>query len=524
MNHSYLFLDTCYLLPFCIMFRDLSKTLPASPGVYLFKNKVGRVLYVGKANNLRERVKSYFQRPMELEPHKQLMMPQVKRIDHLVTGSEIEALLLEANLIKKNRPKYNILLKDDKSYKYIKIDYSVDFPKIYFARQPQPNKPARALRHATERPRDLYFGPFTDGYAANQALELMRQVWRWRSCDRDIPYDGSKHYRQPCLYYHIKLCFAPCLNRISRTEYERLIRDAIEFLKGRSPALIQKLQSEMQILSRQHHYEKAAVKRDQIANLKKITSQRQSLDARTEQTAAQWMAKEALDSHDAWRQLKKVLGLNDLPRRLEAYDISNIQGTAPTGSMVVFIEGKPRSSEYRRFAIVSKTTPDDVSMMGEMLSRRLRHLDKNWPRPDLIMIDGGKPQLNLACRILKTLKLSIPVISLAKKEEEIFIPGKSESLKLPRRHPARLLLEQVRDEAHRFAIGYHINLRRKNSLHSPLDDIPGIGPKTKKLLLRKFGTLAAIKNANPKILRELIGPTRTKILLEQIPPAEISQK
>ncbi len=490
------------------------KTLPSSPGVYFFKNKAGRVLYVGKAKNLRARVKTYFQRPQELEPHKQLMMPQVAKVEHLVTGSEIEALLLEANLIKKNRPKYNILLKDDKSYKYIKIDYSVDFPKIYFVRQPHAQPASRLSRSKSQ---DKYFGPFTDGYAANQALELMRQAFRWRTCDRDIPYDGSAHYRQPCLYYHIKLCSAPCINKINRPDYERLINDAIQFLKGRSPALIKKLTAEMHRLSRLRLYEKAALKRDQINHLKKITSQRQSLATAAEQTATDWTAWQQTDPAAAWRALQKLVGLPARSHRLEAYDISNIQGTAATGSLVVFANGQARKSEYRRFAIRLKTTPDDVSMMGEMLTRRLKHLDKGWPKPDLILVDGGKPQLNLARRVLKALKLKIPVISLAKREEEIFVPGRAKPIQLPHSNPTRLLLQQVRDEAHRFAISYHINLRRKKSFHSPLDDVPGIGPKTKKLLLRKFGTVAAIKRADPKSLKRLIGPARTKTLLEQLP-------
>lgn len=490
--------------------------LPSSPGVYFFKNKAGRVLYVGKAKNLRARVKTYFQRPQELEPHKQLMMPQVHTVDYLITCSEIEALLLEANLIKKNRPKYNVLLKDDKCYKYIKVDYSIDFPKIYFVRQPQTSK-ARLGRAFKPSSPDKYFGPFTDGYAANQALELMRQAFRWRTCDRDIPYAGAKRYRQPCLYYHIKLCSAPCINKINRPDYERLIGDAVQFLKGKSPTLMKKLDHEMRQLSRLRLYEKAALKRDQINHLKKITSQRQSLATAAEQTATDWTTWQKTDPAAAWRALQKLVALPARSRRLEAYDISNIQGTAATGSLVVFANGQARKSEYRRFAIKIKTTPDDVSMMGEMLSRRLKHLDKGWPKPDLILVDGGKPQLNLARRVLAALKLTIPVISLAKREEEIFVPGRAKPIQLPRSNPARLLLQQVRDEAHRFAISYHINLRRKKSLHSPLDDVPGIGPKTKKLLLRKFGTLAAIKRADPQTLHRLIGSARTKTLLEQLP-------
>lgn len=503
--------------------RDLSKTFPPSPGVYVFKNQAGRVLYVGKAKNLRERVKSYFQRPQELEPHKQLMMPQVAKIEHLITGSEIEALLLEANLIKKNRPKYNVLLKDDKSYKYIKIDYSIDFPKIYFVRQPHnQSAPRRRLRpegsalKGLSKPQDKYFGPFTDGYAANQALELMRQAFRWRSCGRDIPYDGSKRYRQPCLYYHIKLCDAPCIGKINRFDYERLISDAVQFLKGQSSTLIKKLAGEMRRLSRQRLYEKAALKRDQINHLKKITSQRQSLAAHTEQTATDWTARQTMDPRAAWRELQKLISLPAAAVRLEAYDISNIQGTAATGSLVVFVRGQARKSEYRRFSIRTKTTPDDVSMMGEMLTRRLRHLNKDWPKPDLILVDGGKPQLNLARGVLESFQLKIPVTSLAKREEEIFVPGRAKPIQLSPSNPARLLLQQVRDEAHRFAISYHLTLHRQKTLHSPLDDVPGIGPKTKKLLLRKFGTVTAIKKAAPKILHRLIGPARTKILREQL--------
>ncbi len=597
------------------MSSRLYKNLPLSPGVYIMKDAAGRILYVGKAKQLRKRVASYFRKNKSLTADKRLMVPLVKEIDHIVTDTELEALLLETNLIKKHRPKYNIRLKDDKNYQYIKIDYSWDFPKIYTVHRIEDTS-----RNAQ------YFGPFTDGWAVKQSVGLMRKLFRYRTCNREIPYDLTKLYSRPCLNHHINLCLGPCIGATDKTEYDNTIHKCVQFLQGKQDNIIKELRAEMKKESIRKNFEKAARLRDQINDLEQLSARQKMISAKdenldivsffkknliaafnvflirqgkligkenfrvefssddkdadimssflelyyattknrpqqiylqtdisqhkfTKQLLNELLGKKrgvvvpqrgkfkkliALgrqNAHEYWdkqralaeiepekavAKLQKILGLTKPPRRIEAYDISNLQGTSATGSMVVFGAGRSQKSEYRKFKIRTKSTPDDVAMIREVLTRRFADRNHEWPRPDLILIDGGKPQLNAAQRSLAARRQDIPIISLAKRKEEIFVPGRNKSLQLDKDDPALHLLQQLRDEAHRFAITYHSKVYKNKTVTSKLDQVTGIGPATRKKLLLKFGSVAGIKKAARKELEKVVGPKKTDNLLEQL--------
>ncbi|MFC1618211.1 excinuclease ABC subunit UvrC [Patescibacteria group bacterium] len=591
------------------MNKSSYNTLPQSPGIYIFKNKPGQILYIGKSKSLRKRVQTYFQNTSKLPPDKQLMIKQVVKIDHIVTDSELEALLLETTLIKKHRPKYNILLKDDKNYQYIKIDNSWDFPKIYTVRHIEDHK-ANAQ----------YFGPFTDGTAVKQTLELMRKLFRYRTCNREIPYDLSKLYSRSCLNHHIKLCLGPCIGAVNREDYEQTIHNCVQFLQGKQTEIASELKLEMAKASENKNFERAAILRDQLSDIKKLTAKQKVIAPNQDNfdvvsfyrkdkisvfnvflvrdgkligkenfsvslpdhpgdeevmgtfleryysttkslpkkvvlqaeplntdlvqrllkiksraisvpergklkklvelgvtNAREYWHKrqeQAKPTENVLEQLQQVLDLPHLPHRIEAYDISNLQGTNPTGSMAVFENSQPKKTDYRRFKVKIKQTPDDVSMLREIIARRLQHPD--WARPDLMLIDGGKPQLHAAEQVLLEKKVKIPLASIAKREEEVFVIGKTKPIKLAKSNPALQLLQRLRDEAHRFAIGHHTRLRQKQSVKSTLDQIPGIGPKTKKKLLIKYGSIANIRSAKSDDLARLVGQAKAKIIKESL--------
>jgi len=597
------------------MNNSLYKDLPSSPGVYIMQDAAGKILYVGKAKNLRRRVASYFTKNRQLTADKRLMVPRIAKIDHIVTDTELEALLLETNLIKKHRPKYNIRLKDDKNYQYIKVDYSWDFPKIYTVRRIEDTKEGAQ-----------YFGPFTDGWAVRQTVELMRKLFRYRTCNREIPYDMSKLYSRPCLNYHIRLCLGPCIGAVSRAEYEQNLHQCVQFLQGKQDNILKELKAEMKKAAGGKNFENAARIRDQIRDLEMLSAKQKMISTKDEnvdivslykkdlvaafnvflirqgkligkenfrvdftsadndadimssflelyyattknrprqiylqtdisshpftkkllnqllqkkrglvvpqrgkfkklvtlgkQNAKEYWTKqrqtEEIDVPSALEKLARILNLKKAPRRIEGYDISNLQGTSATGSMVVFFTGRPNKSEYRKFRIRSQKTPNDVAMLTEVLERRFSERHHEWPRPDLILIDGGKPQLNAAIKVLQKNKLQIPVIGLAKKEEEIFMPGKKDPITISKDSPALQLLQRLRDEAHRFAITYHGKIHKNKTVGSKLDQIPGIGPATRKKLLRKFGSVAGIKKAPPAEVEKLVGTnlaTKLKELL-----------
>ena len=409
--------------------------LPVKSGVYLFKDSVGNILYIGKAAAIRKRVQSYFRdRPMLL-PRIEKMVSQLAKIDHIETKSEIEALLLESQLIKKQQPKYNAEWKDDKNFLYIKIENprKVKFPAIYTIRK-------------TENDGATYFGPFTDASAVRKTLNFLRRIFLFRTCKR--------FSKKPCLDYHIERCLGPCTGEISKKEYLKYIRQTKSLLLGKTKTIIKELKKEMKTFSQEQEYEKSAKIRDKINALEhigKIAILKRELEGE----------RPILNLINFLKEYFPTL-IYHTGFRIECYDVSNISGSSGTGSMVVFIDDKKTSYEYRKFKIKTVFKIDDVACMKEVLKRRLKH--KEWMLPDLIMLDGGKGQLKAAREALKELRISIPYLGLAKKEEQVYLPNRKNPISLPKDSPALLLLRQIRDEAHRFAKKYHLKLRSKKIL------------------------------------------------------------
>ncbi|MCB0118448.1 MAG: excinuclease ABC subunit UvrC [Anaerolineales bacterium] len=598
--------------------QGILKTLPAKPGCYLYHNAEGTIIYVGKAINLKNRVRSYFHADSSHDNKTRRLVRDIADIEWIVVGSELEALILEMNLIKKHRPKYNIRLKDDKRYPYIKIHWNDPYPKVTVTRQMMEDG-------------SRYFGPYTSAWAVHQTLEVLRKIFPYLTCDREITGNDPR----ACLYYDIKLCTAPCIAAISQAGYRQMISDLMEFLSGHSEAIVQRLQDDMQKASDEMRFEKAAALRDQLKAMQTIIERQKivfgsdyadsdviamaredgeacvqiffirggKLIGReyfilegTEDTTdnqvmaefvkqfyteaatipeqvmlpqeieeriiiAQWLrskrggekvelsvpkegqprdlvkmaaenatdtlqslrAQWQADSHrqeQALSDLQTYLKLPEPPNRIECYDVSHTQGVATVGAMVVFEQGVPAKRLYRRFNIDSTSIgkPDDFASMEEMLIRRFRRWkgsqeieadvgskkDESFSfLPDLIIIDGGKGQLSRIVKVLEDFDLTdkILVVGLAKQEEEIFFPHKSEPLLLPRHSQGLYLVQRIRDEAHRFGITAHRKKRTKLGLASQLDSIPGIGPTRRKALLKHFGSVDKIKEAS---IEELI--------------------
>ena len=589
------------------------------------KNADGTVIYVGKAVNLRARVRSYFHNDKKLDNKTRRLSHEIAHIEWIVVGSELEALILEMNLIKRYRPRFNVRLKDDKRYPYIKIHWGLPFPKVTVTRQMVEDG-------------SRYFGPYTSVWAVHQTLDVLRRIFPYLSCDREITGQDTR----ACLYYDIKLCTAPCIGAVSQPEYRQMIADLQDFLNGQSAPIVKRLEKEMRRASRDLRYEKAAAIRDQLQGIQtiierqKIVFNSDYLDSDvlamaredgeacvqiffirggkligrdyfilegTDETSdsevlgqfikqfykeatnvpnqvmlpeeieeariiTQWLrsrrggekvellvprdgqshelvemaaenATETLsalraqwqaDTHKqelALSELQQALGLPEPPNRIECYDISNTQGTAIVGSMVVFEQGVPSKSLYRRFNVKSVAgIPDDFASMEEVLSRRFKRFQaarvmaadpghKPDPAfaliPDLVIIDGGKGQLSRATRVLEEFNLadSIPVIGLAKQEEEIFLPNRPKPIQLHRHSQGLYLVQRIRDEAHRFAITAHRKKRSKLGLASQLDAISGIGPARRKALLKQFGSIDKIKAAEVDELASVAGMTRS---------------
>jgi len=572
--------------------------LPAKPGCYLFKDKNSTILYVGKAANLRSRVRSYFQDSRPFHPKLVALIKRIRDLDIIVTDSEVEALILENNLIKQNLPRYNVNLKDDKSYPYIRITCE-DFPRVIITR--------KIVRDGSE-----YFGPYTDVKNLRFTLKTLERIFPIRSCKYDLnPKVIEEKKVKLCLDYFIKKCKGPCQGLQSNEEYALVVERVRKFLKGRTDIIVSEMKAEMKKFSVEMDYEEAAMLRDKIQalenyrNAQKIVQEdktdrdvlglardgedgcavlfriregkvigkthrylnrlswkedeeiiefflnsyyqettdipseifiqvqvsgqkvlekflTEKKDARVRITIpkigekkkliqltmknARYLLEELIIQKTKSKdrlpfvllELKKELGLKSDPKHIECFDISNIQGTDPVASMVCFIKGKPKKSEYRRFKIKSKSTPDDFAMMREAVSRRYKRLLKEKKAlPDLIIVDGGKGQLSSALSVLKDPQLrEIPVIGLAKRLEEVFRPGNPEAQMLPRSSTALRLLQQIRDEAHRFAVNYHRLLRSKRTIVSKLDEIPGIGPKRRANLIKTFGSVKKIKQAS----------------------------
>ena len=473
--------------------------LPDTSGVYFFKDKREKVIYVGKANSLKSRVSSYFSNSTQQSPKINKMIEEIVNIEYITTSSEIEALILESKMIKNNSPYYNTQLKDDKSYPYIKITLERDFPQILFYRK---------INQKVKEGKALYFGPFVDTNATRVVIKLLRKVFKIRGCRKK---DLKK--AKICLDYQIGLCSAPCANMISKTEYRKRIREIFLFLSGKQKRLLNKLYREMKEASSNLNYEKAAKVRDRIKSIETILkSQEINLFRKNNENGYLLKKIEEVEEDEikkGWKaviDLKEKLNLKKLPERIEAFDISNIQGKLAVGSLVVFEKGRPKKKDYRRFRVKRVKRIDDYAMLQEVTERRYKRLLSEGKRlPDLVLVDGGKGQFGEVKKILDNLNLELPIISIAKKEEEIFKTEVRKPITLPSDSEALFLLQRIRDEAHRFAVIYHRKIRSKELRNSKLDLIPGIGAKRKRLLLEHFKSIEDIKKASKVDISKIPG-------------------
>lgn len=658
--------------------QSVLNSLPHKPGIYLMKDAEGTIIYVGKAISLYQRVRSYFQESTDHSPKNRSMVSKIDDIEFLVVQNEVEALVLESNYIKQNRPKYNVLLRDDKSYPYIKVALTEDFPRVYRV---------RSFHHDGNR----YFGPYTNSGAVDATLDLLNKLFSFRTCRYDAsawappagkePPSGWKQklLSRPCTQYYIHRCTAPCVAYTTREEYNAIIKQVILFLEGKHDEVLKSLHAQMDQAAENLRFEEAARLRDRIQAVERILEKQRiinteeqddqdviALASGDDETCAQvfffragklvgreyfilqgtrdsspgeimasflpqfyessphvpaeiivevepddcsmvqnWLkekrklsiesgssatvnitapkrgdkvrliqmvkqnAQQVLEQQRikwltdtqktqlALHELQEALNLATVPQRIECYDISNTQGTNSVGAMIVFEAGRPKNSEYRRFKIKQVEGPNDYASHQEVLRRRFRKavanngsllpsapdedisapigetiaevvqdgepesaekvLQHDWAMPDLIIIDGGKGQLNAALEVMHELQLDIPTIGVAKEEgshsklttaEEIYIEGASTPIILPRASQGLYLLQRIRDEAHRFSISYHRKLRSNRTFKSVLDEIPGIGPKRKQILLKHFGSVRAISNASLDDLAALEGMTR----------------
>lgn len=416
--------------------EDLKKQtskLPLAPGIYKFFDASGALLYVGKSVSIKKRVQSYFANK-DLGPKTNKLIANIAKVEYIKVFSEFEALLLESELIRTNKPFYNIIAKDDKSPIYIKITKD-EIPLVLTARKGNLSK------------KDYTRGPFPSAKTTYSILKMVRHIF---------PYCTHKKDPKPCLYVHLGLCPDPYRSVENKTKYLQNIVKIKKLLSGKSKFVLRDLVREMKGFSKTQQYEKAAVVKKQIENLEYLTT--------TYHTPREFMEQPTLVDDLTLSRLKdfqKVLGLKKLPKRIECYDISNISGTNATGSMVVMTNGRIDKSQYRRFKIKYKHTPDDFEMHREVAARRIKN---DWPKPDVMIIDGGRGQLNAVLSIVNRYKFPTIVVSLAKRLEEIYAPDKDLPISLPKESPARQLAQQIRDEAHRFAITYHRNLRSKSFL------------------------------------------------------------
>lgn len=471
------------------------KTLPAKPGIYFFRDATGKIIYIGKASVLKRRVTSYFQKKHR-DVKTPILVSNIAAVDWIETDSEIEALFLEAEFIKRHKPLYNIELRDDKNFVYIKVALNEEYPYITLVRRPNDDK-------------SKYFGPFVSGYQVKQALRYMRKIFPYYTKPRQA--NTSK------LEYQIGVAPSP---EMTPTVYRQGIQRLVLIFEGKTASLLKELEKEMKRLAKTKDYETAAGVRNQYMAIK-------SLD-----TKIVFGRDETFDLtlDNALLELTQILGLKQSPRRIECYDISNFAGGDAVSSMIVFTDGVPDQKEYRHFKMRTKG-PNDFAMMAETLQRRFSVKNSKWSKPDLIIVDGGKGQLGAARQQLSTDGIVIPVVGLAKRYETIVqhiddAVGKENSLS--RREgefiltnfesgsPLLHLLQRIRDEAHRFAVTYHTLIRKKRTSKSLLEEIPGIGPVTQRKIIRHFGSARAVTSASEADISALIGPKLTKRLLEQI--------
>ena len=427
--------------------REKVRTLPTTPGVYLMKDAQGCVIYVGKAVNLRSRAGSYFTKAAEIDRRTSDLVPEIADIDFIEAESEVDALLMEARLIKDIQPRFNALLKDDKTFPYLQITTREDFPRVEFTRQPE----SSGVK---------LYGPFTSAGQLRGTIAVLQKIFRFRTCTLDIEANDEKwRWFRPCLLASINQCTAPCNLRISKEDYREDIRRLKIFLDGGKASLLKEMESAMLQASREMKFEKAARIRDEIKSLNSL-SLRGDLESHAQPEVFY------IDPQKGLAGLKKVLKLNEVPRRIEGIDIAHLSGTETVASLVQFIDGLPFKPGYRRFRIREVQGIDDYASMHEVVARRFRRLDREGEVfPDILLIDGGKGQLGKALTAFETLGIKPPlVLSLAKKEELIYVMGRDEPIRLSRHAFALRLLQYVRDEAHRFAQHYHHLLRRKRTL------------------------------------------------------------
>ncbi len=483
---------------------DKLKTLPNAPGVYFHKNAKGQIIYVGKAAVLKNRVRSYFQKIADFDTKTQALVAEIVDTDWIVTESEIDALFLESEMVKRYKPRYNILLQDDRSQLFVRIPMRDAYPYISFTRMPMDDGAD-------------YYGPYYNGWAVKKALRYLRRIF---------PY--SVHAVMPtrvCLQYHLGLCPGVEEQKVTSVEYKKTLYKLILYLKGERVRLIKQLESEMKQAAKGQNFELAAKRRNQIHNLRELQKQiifsdREFMDISKDQ---------------ALSGLSSLLTI-PIPRRIEGYDISHMQGTNNVASMVVASNGLADKAEYRKFKMRLPGN-NDFGHMYEVISRRFsgRHLD--WQKPELLLIDGGKGQLTAALEALKDRGVQVPAVGLAKRLEEIVIHKESSGVKLnaknlhgayvtenedfyivllPKDSHIVKLLQRIRDESHRFAVSYHTVLKRQGQTRSELDEVPGIGPVTRKKLIQSFGSLRAVKLASRNQVAAVIGESKTKQLWPHI--------
>ena len=431
------------------------------------KDVQGTIIYVGKAISLKKRVSSYFTGSQQ--PAKQkILVSKIQDIDHVLTLTEEEALILEAALIKEHMPKYNVAIKDDKAYPLLRLSVNERFPRLRIVRRKKNDKA-------------LYFGPYTSGILLRQALTLIRRLFPLRACNA-LP-------KTVCLNYQLKQCLGPCQGYVDSAGYKKIVDNLLLFLQGKKSDLINNLSQEMKRAALNHDYEAALNLRNQIESLSIVP-----------------IIHKRFKIADQIAELQSVLRLKNRPMLIEGYDISNISGTDAVGSMVSFKNGCAFKSRYRRFKIKTVKVIDDYAMIKEVLSRRFSgQLLETLEMPDLLLIDGGKGHLNIASQTLKELKINLPIVSLAKKFEHIYLQWQEQPIALALNSKALRLLVAIRNEAHRFALHYHHGLRKKQMLLSELDLIPGIGPKRKQILLQAIDKINALKVMNVEQLKKIRG-------------------
>ncbi|MHA2006037.1 MAG: excinuclease ABC subunit UvrC [Promethearchaeota archaeon] len=598
------------------------KSLPSEPGVYLFSNKNGSIIYIGKAINLKKRVSQYFLKTSYIDPFYEEkikeLVSKINSIEFIVTENEKEALILENIQIKKHLPRYNVIMRDSKSYPWVAIFYSEEFPRIRVLRNPE--------KYSQE---NMFLGPYTDKKEIIRILRDLRKIFPYCSCKKPV-----KIKKRPCLYYQLKLCPGPCITKIEREEYRDNIKKIELFLKGETGELKKQIKDKMTDAAEDQKYELAAFWRNKLEDIdhatdqqhvvldqeankdiigynsednyiamviihiregriinknsfnfdlrEKVVHKREILPSILEQYYQDFktqlpdsiivpvldkqlnalitflkdtkpeiqirapkddyeigllrianknamvmvnqqaqMEQIRMDENDfreeVLREAKEILNLPNEPRIIEGFDISNIEGKDATGSMVFFLEAKPYNKNYRHFKIKNKSTPDDVAMMKEVIKRRYNMLLKrNLELPDLIVIDGGKGQLNAGISVLQDLGLEIPIIGLAKKYEEIYLPNQKLPLILPKNSQLLKLFQRVRDEAHRFAVRLHKKQRKKRMIGSVLDDIEGVGPVTRNKLLNHFGSVPNIKKTSLDELSKIVSKKLAELILKEL--------